>query len=266
MITVLGATGFIGSHLVAHLKAQGHTPYTPDRHSDLTGQSLGQVYYCIGLTADFRQHPLDTMQAHVGLLTHILQHCKIESLLYLSSTRVYENAKNGCETTEIPVRSDILSDIYTLSKLSGESICLAQSNSNIKVVRLSNVYGPDWQSANFLMSVIASAIQDGHITLHTAPQTAKDYIHVNTVVRMLPQIAQTGHHRLYNLASGHQISNQILLDRLCTLCQASWKQTENAQHRSFPPINIHRLHTDFSYTSDRLLEDLPDLISRAPYS
>lgn len=265
MITVLGATGFIGSHLVSALRKSGHDPYIPGRQEDLRGKNLGYVYYCIGMTADFRQFPVETMVAHVGKLTEILQSCTYQGLLYLSSSRVYEHAGQGHEDTAIPVRSSDLSDIYTLSKLSGESLCLAQDNPDIKVVRLSNVYGPDWESQNFLISILRSALKEGHVVLGTSAETCKDYISIEDVTEMLPQIANGGQYRLYNLASGIQLSNQQLLDQICQHSSASWALSETARHRPFPAIDISRLQQDFTYHPRHLLNDLDKFVAEAPY-
>ena len=265
MITVLGGTGFIGSHLVSALRQAGQDPYIPGRHEDLRGKNLGYVYYCIGMTADFRQFPIETMTAHIGKLSEILQSCTYQGLLYLSSSRVYEHAGQGHEEAAIPVRSSDLSDIYTLSKLSGESLCLAQDNPDIKVVRLSNVYGPDWGSQNFLISVLRSALEDGHVVLGTSPDSSKDYISIEDVTEMLPKIANGGQHRLYNLASAIPLSNQQLLQKICDHSSASWELSETACHRPFPAIDISRLKQDFSFHPRHLLDDLETLVAGAPY-
>src|SRR5437016_3963737 len=88
-LTVLGASGYIGSHLVTELLRQGHAVSTPGRREPLTGIALGTVIYCVGLTNDFRFHPYDTVEAHVCHLSHILQCCRFDRLIYLSSTRLY---------------------------------------------------------------------------------------------------------------------------------------------------------------------------------
>src|SRR5215472_2089070 len=64
--TVLGASGFIGQHLVRYLRQNGETVWTPPRDApEIYAQDLGRVVYCIGLTGDFIERPLDTVEAHV---------------------------------------------------------------------------------------------------------------------------------------------------------------------------------------------------------
>ena len=77
--TVLGASGYIGSRLVAHLQAQGHTVWAPTRgDTEVFARPLGHVIYCVGLTADFRTRPFDTVDAHVGLLAEVLRRAQFD--------------------------------------------------------------------------------------------------------------------------------------------------------------------------------------------
>ena len=94
--TVIGAGGFIGSRLVSALTARGEKVISPHRtQQDFTGEELGRVIYCAGLTGDFLQRPFDTVEAHVTLLANILKGAGFERLVYLSSTRVYDSL--SCE-------------------------------------------------------------------------------------------------------------------------------------------------------------------------
>ena len=135
--TILGASGFIGSHLVKFLRTKGFELLALRREESLRGD-LGHVIYCIGLTADFRTRPLDAMEAHVSRLVEVLRQNNFISLLYLSSTRVYQRLpldSMADETAIIPVDTNDPSDIYNLSKLAGESICLANPNPKVRVAR-----------------------------------------------------------------------------------------------------------------------------------
>jgi nucleoside-diphosphate-sugar epimerase len=181
--TVLGASGIIGRRLTAHLRSVGHIVDTPGRNDDnLYRRPLGHVIYAIGLTADFRQRPYDTVNSHVSVLAELLQQGNFESLLYLSSTRVYARAAGGSEDSPLPVLSQDPSDLYNLSKLMGESLCLQDARAGIRVARLSNVVGGDnAESANFLPSLVREA-RSGRIVLQTAMDSVKDYIHIDDVV------------------------------------------------------------------------------------
>jgi nucleoside-diphosphate-sugar epimerase len=96
--TLIGGHGFIGRHLQAQLRSLGWTCDVPLRDDvSLFQRDLGHVFYCAGLTADFRQRPYDTVEAHVALLSNVLQQASFLSLTYLSSTRVYAGASTTDE-------------------------------------------------------------------------------------------------------------------------------------------------------------------------
>jgi nucleoside-diphosphate-sugar epimerase len=255
--TVLGASGTIGRRLTAHLRSVGHIVDTPGRNDDnLYRRPLGHVIYAIGLTADFRQRPFDTVQAHVSVLAELLQHGDFESLLYLSSTRLYARAAKGCEDSPLTVLAQDPSDLYNLSKLMGESLCLQDARSGIRVARLSNVVGGDnAESANFLASLLREA-RTGRIVLRTAADSAKDYIHIDDVVQLLPRIATCGRERIYNVASGIQITHSQWADLLAVHTGCTVRVAPGAKAVSFIPIDIGRIQTEFDFQPRPVLDAL----------
>lgn len=246
--TVLGASGVIGRRLVAQLRARGETVHAPGRDDPkLYERPLGHVIYAIGLTADFRQRPYDTVQAHVSLLAEVLRRADFESLLYLSSTRVYGRADSGCEEARLTVQAQDPSDLYNLSKLMGESLCLHGGRANVRVARLSNVVGSDdVDSANFVPSLQRDA-RIGKIVLQTALDSAKDYIHLDDVVELLPRIAVQGRERIYNVASGVQITHAQWVERLAALTGCTVNVAPEAPTVLFAPIDTQRIRAEFNY-------------------
>jgi nucleoside-diphosphate-sugar epimerase len=257
--TVLGGTGVIGRRLVASLRAQGYEVYAPSREAltrMLSGTSLGSahpslghVIYAIGMTADFRQYPFETVQAHVSLLSQVLTQSPFESLLYLSSTRVYlgTSAWQGGEDIRLSVRPQDPSDLYNLSKLMGESLCHACARPTVRVARLSNVVGgEDADSSNFIPSLQREA-RAGRIVLQTALSSAKDYIHIDDVVALLPRIAMEGRHTLYNLASGLQISHGEWAQHLVEQTGCAVEVLPDAPATRFVPIDVTRIRSEFGF-------------------
>jgi len=248
MITVLGATGFIGSHLVDRLKQLGIEHRAPRKGEELSVKEAGHIIYCIGLTADFRQRPFDTIEAHVCLLNKILSKCEFDSLTYLSSTRVYINCrqKEVFENDEIPVRVNDPSDLYTLSKLAGERLCLS-SGKKTKIVRLSNVYGLQDNSENFLTEVIRKVESDKYIKFQTTEYSAKDYIHIDSVTDLLVKIAQSPAEGIFNVASGINTTNNDIIRTLKEHYEFDYEIAAEASDIIFPLINIDRIKNEFSY-------------------
>ena len=260
--TVFGSSGYIGSHLATYLGKEGMDCLTPQRDDpSIFDHELGHVIYSIGLTADFRQKPLDTVNAHVCQLLEVLRRGRFQSLLYLSSTRLYSGAESGDEGVTVAVNPEDSSDVYNLSKLMGEATCFALGQPQIRVARLSNVYGNDWMSDNFLTSVIRSAVDDGQIVLQTDLDSAKDYISILDVVPTLLNIATKGSHRLYNVASGLNVSVRALTDRLRDLTGCTVRVRDGSPVTSFPRINTARLRNEFTRTPANVLDSLPALIA-----
>ncbi len=260
LITVLGASGFIGSALVHRLTEMGVPCQTPDRNQKLAGTNLGDIIYCVGLTADFRSRPLETVEAHVCHLLHVLRDCDFQSLVYLSSTRVYRNQTGvASEADSISVDSSNQDDLYSISKLMGESVALA-SGRKVRVARLSNVYGSDFASENFLSAMIRDAVSNKQITVRTSPDSEKDYISVNDVVGSLIKIAREGKHDIYNLASGVNVSNRQLTQKITDVTGCRITFDPSSARQSFPTISIDRMRSEFGFQPSSVLKDLETVI------
>lgn len=258
--TIFGATGFIGAKLAVYLRAEGHDVWTPKRgDKSIFTRSLGYVFYCVGLTADYRNKPFETVRAHVGFLTDVLEFADFTSLIYLSSTRVYSRSQLAREEGLLRVNSTDPSDLYNLSKLTGESLCYCSKKSGVKVVRLSNVIGINEDSSNFIFELIREA-RLGHILLKSAPTSCKDYIWVEDVVKLLTLIALKGQYGLYNVASGKNVTHQDIVSRLSSLTGCSVEVAIGALPQVFPMISIDRIFKEFNFYPKAILENLDEIL------
>ena len=269
--TVFGATGFVGAHLVRHLRAAGEEVRTPARDDTAPTGELGHVVYCIGMTADFRGRPFDTVEAHVCRAASVLENCVFRSFLYLSSTRVYGTTGNGIEDSPVSIEPANPGDLYNVTKLTGESLCLSHPSQAMRVARLSNVFGPACDGGamatdNFLASLIRDAVGSGHVRLRTAPESAKDYIHIGDVVRALHHIAVAGTDRLYNVASGIDVSAADILAGLRRLTGCTVSAEPGAPVVRYPPIVTERLRAAFAppdapWNPERVVDRLGELVA-----
>lgn len=261
--TVLGASGFIGRHLVAALVREGHQVCTPVKGSEeIFGQPLGHVIYCVGLTADFRTRPFDTVRAHVTLLGDVLEKAEFDSLLYLSSTRVYARSGSGTEQANIPVDVHDPSDLYNITKLAGESLCRSCGRMGVRIARLSNVIGNDSGSENFLFALIREALS-GRIVLQSDPASSKDYILLSDVVSLLPRIATSGNDFIYNVASGRNLAHANIVKALIGLTACQYEVLKGAPRHDFPVIDISRIQAEFGFSPTSVLDQLPYLLADA---
>jgi nucleoside-diphosphate-sugar epimerase len=260
--TILGAGGAIGSALATALAGQGEEVLRVTRgmlkHVLAAGQNMGHVIDCIGLTGDFRSRPLDTAQAHVGVTGNCLGVMRFESFLYLSSTRVYAHAAATQEETPLPCMPADPSDLYNLTKLAGEALCLTDPRAAVRVARLSNVYGPDMPDT-FLGQVLHEGRLSGSVRFQQASNSSKDYIGLDTVLAILPQIARCGRHRLYNLAAGQNTTHATIARILHDACGWDTCFAPGGPAVGFLPIDTTRLQSEFAPALSTLSDDLPSL-------
>ena len=178
------------------------------------------------------------------MVTELLERCDFASLTYLSSTRVYQKVASGGEDAVLSVDPNDPSDLYNLSKLTGEAACLTDPRRTVRVARLSNVFGPNAGSDNFLDAVLREARQDGHVVIRSGSQAAKDYVALSDVVEALVRMPARAESRLFNIAGGVTTSNAevgALIEHALGATVAFG--TDNAGTR-FPDIDIGRMRTE----------------------
>lgn len=261
--TILGATGFIGSHFKSFLEQKDVEVFTPGKQYRFQkSENLGHVVYCIGLTADFRSRPLDTIHAHVIRLLDVLENARFESFLYLSSTRVYSGASGAKETDNLTVNSSSLSDLYNLSKLMGESACLALPDKTTRVARLSNVIGNDFSSGNFLFSILKEAVDQKKIHLNSRLDASKNYILIEDVLQLLYAISLSGRERVYNVASDFSTRHDEVIQEMKKWTDFELIQGEVKEDLKFPEIDTNRVKAEFGYKSHNVLGHIQQLIKQ----
>ena len=262
--TILGAKGFVGSNLVSMLNRNNISYYAPKRDESLINRKNANIIYCIGLTADFREKPFETIEAHVCKLKQILFDCDFDSFTYLSSTRVYShNIDKVDENSLVSISINDPFDLFNSSKLTGELLALNCGKKKIKIARLSNIYGYDFESKNFITSIVTDALTKGKIILRTTPDSAKDYIGIDDVVSLLYRISSEGKESIYNVASGFNTRNDEILDIIQheTGCEIEYNQA--AERNIFPEIQVNRIKNEFGFSSSsNLLQNIPKIIEK----
>ncbi|MDP1558307.1 MAG: NAD(P)-dependent oxidoreductase [Nitrosomonas sp.] len=237
LFTILGSGGFIGTRLERHFRENGHEVYAPGKGAAaIFDRDLGRVVYAVGLTADFRHRPYDTVEAHVCLLSRILREAHFSTITYLSSTRVYQGAKTGNENCALRVFPDA-DGLYNLTKLTGEALCLQTGRA--QVARLSNIVG-EGASESFVSQLMAAAVT-GRVQLRSALSSAKDYLLIDDAINALAALATHGETGIYNIASGQNISTAEILEALSTRLKFEASVAESGTEFSFPLIDVARI-------------------------
>jgi nucleoside-diphosphate-sugar epimerase len=260
MITVLGAGGFIGGHLVAELERRDIPHWAPGRDEPLRGRELGDVVYCAGLTEDFRRRPLDTVVAHAGDLEALLRTAEMCSLVYLSSTRIYRSPDAATEDGALHLDPSDPDHLYDISKALGEALSLA-SGVPALVLRLANTYGLDLGSSNFLAGILRDAVCDGEVTLCTSLDSTKNYVSVDDVVTAIIALLQREARNTYNVAGDRAVSHRDVADRLRELTGCEIHVADGAPTETAPDISIDRLRATIDYSPESVLDALPRLVA-----
>ena len=260
-ITVLGGAGFIGSHLLRHLQRAGHETFSPGRGDQrVFTEPLGHVVYSIGLTADFRTRPLETIEAHVCILRRILAEAHFTSLTYLSSTRVYAGAASTSEEANLRVNPLDPGSLYNLSKLTGEALCLHCGRPGIKVARLSNVVGLRSDSDMFVNQLVDIGLAQGHVELHTALTARKDYLYVDDAVGLLEAMATSPVEGIFNVASGEGVDNGQIVRQLEKRLGFTTSVAADAPTTEYLPVDISRARATFGFAPSRFADYFPKFI------
>ncbi len=265
--TVLGAGGFIGGTLVAWLESHEQVVHPVTRASLpallAARRPVGHVIDCVGLNGGLHHHPLDSVEAHVALVGRCLAQLSFDSFLLLSSARVYAHAEATHEEAVLPQNPADPSELYNVTKLAGEALCLADPRPTIRVVRLANVYGTAMPVETLLGNLLDQGRTTGSVVFRQGPTTETDYISIGTVVRLLPEIAAVGRQRIYNVASGSNTSHAEIADSLREIAGWRIEFTPGAPAMRHRPLDTSRLRSEFGAPAGNLLADLPALLAAA---
>lgn len=265
--TIVGARGLIGRAVADHLAAAGHAVTRHDRATcatlDAQPAPVGHLILAAGVTADFRQRPHDTMDAHVTAAADLLRSERFESFLYLSSTRLYRRAASTRENASFALDPADADAPYDASKVAGEALCLADPRACVRVARLSNVYAPGDPSPTFLASLVRDAMRTGAVTLRTPPESEKDFIALADVAGLLPRIALGGRQRVYNVAAGQNTRFGDLLDAIARASACAARVEGGVGDRPAvidAPIDTTRIDAEFPGARRDVLADIQALV------
>ena len=245
-ILLLGANGFAGRHLASSLTAE-HGPerviVTSRAELDVTDRAAisaalarlcpTHVVNLAGIAA-----PAAAARAGYGAwdlhlhaaedLGHaILREAPDAWLIHVSSGLIYgRTARHGCPVTEAEATEPM--DAYGATKAAGDIALGALAERGLKVVRMRpfNHTGPgqvtDFVAPSFAAQIarIEAGRQDPVLSVGNL-NAVRDFLHVSDVIEAYACIIRAGDSldpgRVFNVASGHGVAMQDLLDRLLNL-------------------------------------------------
>ena len=261
--TIFGQ-GFVGTNLSLFLKKNKINVFLPPRGSFKFKKNLNHIIYCIG-NQNWNKNPKLTYDANLSIMVDILFNNKFKSFTLISSTRLYcaNDDKHTTENDMLKVNTNNKNFLYNSLKIAAENLCLSLDNHNIKVVRLSNLYGDNFTNQSYLLpSLIRDSIIKNKITLAISKYSTKDFIHVFDAYDILLKIILKGKYRLYNIATGTNIRLDQILYKIkkITDCKIIYKKKLKTVNE--PKINIKRIKKEFKFkTKYNLIKLLNELVT-----
>lgn len=237
---VTGSHGFVGKHLIAHLRANGDDVDGIDRECDVTDEySMRDVfdsyrpdvtYHLAALThvGDSWKHASEFTRVNVVGTQRVLDAAFAanpdSTTIVVSSSEVYGKVREG----DLPLRESFRvapANPYSSSKVEAERVAhdVARARGQrIMIVRPFNHLGPG-QATTFVVPALATRLLDargrGEREIPVGDLTTRrDFSDVRDVVRayrLLALLGETG--ETYNVASGHDVSLHDIANRLVQL-------------------------------------------------
>lgn len=236
---ILGGSGYIGSHLVRHLRAHGFSPVvagrgagcdvpfhlsSPERLPPALLEERVVIHLASAVVpAALSAEGLAAAQAELDAFSRLLLHleaCRCGRLIFLSSGGcVYGPSQETLISENHPTRPI---NAYGYLKLGCETLMglfRHQRAMDVVSLRPSNCYGPH-QRVRYGQGVIASFISDIRsgqpITLFGDGSVERDYLSVHDLVRAITALisASALDDWIFNVSSGATHSLRWIIDQL----------------------------------------------------
>jgi len=219
-VTVIGGSGFLGSHVADELTRRGYNVTVLDRVSSPWVQNTQEIVvgdmldvdlvrkvcdgsrflYHFGGVADIEEaksKPFETIETNVLGATTALEVSRalsVERFIYASSMYVYSAAGS----------------FYRASKQSVETIVEAYSESfglDYTLLRYGSLYGPRAQTWNGIRRYVQQIIEEGKLDYEGSGDERREYIHVLDAARLSVDILNHDYRNEAITLTGTQILN-----------------------------------------------------------
>ncbi len=267
-VLIIGKNGFIGKTLFEYLRSLNINVYAFDRNEwkkflnsglDLffSDKKIDKIVYCAGFSSRFNCSDIDEIDEIENLFN--CMRFKKQKLIYLSSSLVYGNNKSSLNKNYSFSEFEKCKPTgpYGLYKRIIERFILARDNTQI--IRLTSCVGKSKQ--NSLFKVIHNKIINGEKTFKMLyADTSRDYIHVNTLVKVIYEIIlKNSNHKIINIGSGKTLSVTEIIKQFSKKMKFNYEKIifgeENTEDPDFHTLNINLLKNEISKNAYNIIKN-----------
>ncbi|MBF6599607.1 MAG: SDR family NAD(P)-dependent oxidoreductase [Dehalococcoidia bacterium] len=284
-VVVTGAGGFIGSHVVERLTAEGAQVRAMLRYTSrgqrgcldqLGPETLARTEVTHGDVRDFDavrevmrgadavfhlaaligipysyEHPQEVIDTNVIGTTNVLLAAKelggLERIVLTSTSEVYGSAQRVPMDEEHPLQAQ---SPYAATKIAADALGLSFQRSfglPILVVRPFNAYGPRQSARAVIPTIIAQALRGGPLRLGTL-DTTRDFTFVEDTARGFVSVAaaDAAVGEVVNIGSGSEVSIREIVSKVGAIIGRELEVEGDEQRLRPAASEVSRLHADSS--------------------
>jgi UDP-glucose 4-epimerase len=242
-VLVTGGSGFIGSHVVDKLRAQGHQPviydlrpspwHEPGSVETVLGsitdrEALERALHSCDAVAhlaavadvnDVHAEPEDAERVNARGTVAVLEAARragVKRIVYASTIWVYSDCQDEVvdEDTLLPAPSHL----YTSTKLAGELYCKAYQELygiDYTILRFGIPYGPRAREAAVIPAFVGRALRGEALTLAGDGGQSRRFVYVEDLADGVALgLAEVARNRVYNLASDENVTIKQIAERV----------------------------------------------------
>jgi UDP-glucose 4-epimerase len=195
-VTVVGGSGFLGSHVADQLSATGHrvrifdrvaSPWRRDDQEMIVGDILdaealletvagAEAVFNFAALADLNEaleNPVDTVRTNVLGNVLLLEACRVAKVRrYMYASTLYVFSRDG--------------GFYRCSKQAAEHYVEEYQRTfglDYTILRYGSLYGPRADERNGLFRIVKRALESGVIRYEGSAEAMREYIHVEDAAR-----------------------------------------------------------------------------------